>query len=343
MSWDWLQFLTRHRVHHVTRGHNVGPDEVNIKCPFCGDADPSEHMGISLSGRGWRCLRCDQKGKSRANLIEKILRCSREEARRLAGYDEPPAQTEDYSRRTTLLWTDRAPPPSPAPPRMPPAFRPLMDGGPMSEPFVRYMAGRGYGPAELEWIAREYDLRYATTGPFAWRVIIPIRDRRGALITWQGRAISPNEGAKYKTLSAQLDRASYGQVASRSSQRTLLGLPALHAARDARALIICEGAMDAIRLSLYGRALRVYATCLFGLGVSDDQVEELEELAGRFPRRWLCIDAREAATPSVRGPILRRLASVGARLLDLPPSAKDPGELPAGQAVGLCARAVGAD
>src|SRR5262245_59631880 len=74
---DWPQFLTRNRIPFVTEGKNTPRGSIGIKCPFCGVADPSEHMVIRLSGKGWRCWR-DQShsGSSPERLIQALIHCS---------------------------------------------------------------------------------------------------------------------------------------------------------------------------------------------------------------------------------------------------------------------------
>lgn len=331
MPFDWEGFLRRHRVDYVTRGPNVGPGEVNVRCPLCGDADPSHHMGISLSGRGWSCLRSRaHSGKSRARLIQLILRCSEDDARRLAGYDTAPPRTEDDLRKVLDKLENKSQDLDSGPLTMPNEFKPLLKGGVLSRPFVEYVRGRGYQGAELEWVAREYNLHYATSGPFAYRLIIPVRDRHGALLTWTGRAVSQSVEPRYKTLSTDPEFAPNGRPARLPTSRTLLGLGLLHQAAAPAALVVCEGPMDAIRLTCFGRHLGVYATCLFGLNASEEQAAELEILRGKFPAVFLCIDAGEELR---RTQLLGALSSVGARALPLPTGVKDPGDLSPDQTI----------
>lgn len=340
MPFDWEKLFRAHRVDYVTSGPNVGPNEIGIRCPLCGDADPSHHMGISLSGRGWSCLRNRQhSGKSRARLIKLLLKCSDEEARKLAGYRDEPAPAADDELAGVLgrlRGTDGART-SDEPLTMPPELKPLAATRRMAEPFLEYLRGRGYSGRDLEWVAQGYDLRYATTGPHAWRLIIPVRGRRSELLTWTGRAISPREEVRYKTLSTRPEYAAYGRAARLPTSRTLLGLPLLWGAPEPRALLVCEGPMDALRVSTYGRELGVYGTCLFGLNASEEQAAELEALSARFPRVRLCIDSGEELR---RTALLGRLQGVGARPLPLPRGRKDPGELPPREAVDLCLSAL---
>jgi hypothetical protein len=54
---DWRQLLTDNRVPFIERGPNVKRGEINIRCPFCGSADPSYHMGLNLDSGWWSCWR----------------------------------------------------------------------------------------------------------------------------------------------------------------------------------------------------------------------------------------------------------------------------------------------
>src|SRR6185436_20537355 len=86
MAIDWRAFFRRHNIDYVTSGPNASKGRLQIKCPFCGQDDPSEHMGVSIRGKGWSCWRnAGHRGVSSERLIQALLRCSSEEAKRLIG------------------------------------------------------------------------------------------------------------------------------------------------------------------------------------------------------------------------------------------------------------------
>src|SRR6185312_16868124 len=66
--------------------------------------------------------------------------------------------------------------------------------------FWRYLHDRGYRTQHIQWLADSYDLRYAVRGDFAYRLIVPITDRYGKLLSWTGRTIIPNEEKRYDTV-----------------------------------------------------------------------------------------------------------------------------------------------
>src|SRR5262249_9671231 len=84
--------------------------------------------------------------------------------------------------------------------RLPVEFRPLLNGSPLSGPFLEYLRQRDFRDAQIQWLAENYDLRYATQGRFAYRIVLPVRDRYGSLLTWTGRAVSPGAEPRYLTL-----------------------------------------------------------------------------------------------------------------------------------------------
>ena len=146
------------------------------------------------------------------------------------------------------------------------------------------------------------------------------------------RAISADTEPRYKTLSVN------NGPALASTSNTLLGLPLLWNAPDPRALIICEGPFDALRLVVAGAALGVYATCLFGLRAYPEQRAIFQELEERFPRLYLLIDA-PAELQRLR--LGRQLSPVQLGALRLPPGVKDPGDLSAVEATSLCLNLLG--
>lgn len=332
MAFGWERFLRRHKVEYVTSGPNVAKGYVGVKCPFCGSADPSEHMSIDLRGRYWRCWRnSSHSGKSKAVLIRRLIRCTEEEAQRLAGEDVAPAPDNselagslDKLRQSANLLAGSV---EKAPLTFPREFHPLLNGRPMAGAFIAYLHDRGYRDGEVRWLAEMYGLHYATIGPFAWRLIIPIYDRGGKLLTWTGRAISANTQPRYKTLSVS------NGPALASTSNTLLGLPLLWGAQDSRVLVICEGPFDALRLATSGVALGVHATCLFGLRASSDQRAIFQGLEERFARFYLLLDA---SAESQRLRLARQLLPVKLRALRLPSGVDDPGDLSAVEATELC-------
>jgi DNA primase len=213
-----------------------------------------------------------------------------------------------------------------APLAFPGEFKPLLNGSPFSGPFLDYLEERGYRKAQIKWLAENYKLQYATRGLYAGRIIIPIYDRYGELLSWTARAINSDIQPRYRTLRMYTESGS--PVAKVPANGTLLGLPVLWRAETPRALILVEGPFDALKVTAFGSALGVYATCVFGLNVYPSQLAEIQELSARFGRIYLLID-EDAAFQRLR--LLEALRPARVQGLSMPVGSDDPGALSAGQ------------
>jgi hypothetical protein len=252
-----------------------------------------------------------------ARLIQALLGCSYDMAQELAGEDSVPlAEDEDLagqvaanlglapsgSQRSTRL-------------NLPPEFKQITARSVFGYQCWNYLRQRGYSDAEVAWIVDKYNLQYTLQEAFAGRVIIPVYSDRRELITWTARAIGQSALIRYKTYPTELS--------PRPITDMLLGLPLLVDAPDPRVLVISEGPFDAIAVTALGYRVGVYGTCLFGLNVSEHQADLLDQLALRFPRRYLLLDG-DAALVTLR---LMQGLPRDVRPIALPPTWKDPGEL----------------
>lgn len=324
---DWERFLRSRGVVYSPSANR----QVVVHCPFCGEDDQSQHMSINLDGRGWRCWRqpASHFGRSPVRLVQKLVGCTTEEAHRITGTDAPAPVPAASTLRDNLakLRGDVAAPVRPRELHLPREFHPLTDfDDPRAGHFVDYMVERrGYRESEVRWLAATYGLQWAVRGPFAWRVIFPIRDHRGALLTWTARAISDAAQLRYKQ-----PRVEQTVV---EAPKTLLGLERLFEVRDPRVLVLCEGPLDATRITVSGAPFGVWATCMFGLSFSAEQRELVMELAEMFPRVALLLDG---TADKDRLRIVRQLRPLPVLLPRLPAGADDPGELTPAQATKLC-------
>lgn len=214
-------------------------------------------------------------------------------------------------------------------------LRPLLGAtGPAATAALNYLRGRkgGYVGGSLRWLLETYDLHYAVKGPYANRVVFPIRDRFGRLETLVGRSIRPHDELRYLAHPVVLKPDShFKHPALLATKDTLLGLEMLHRADGPRVLVVCEGPFDATRITCFGRSFGVYATCLFGLSMTPKQLALLIELRRRFPVSVLILDA----TANFQA---FRIANSGIefythRLVD---EAKDPGDLSPQEVIEIC-------
>jgi DNA primase len=117
---------------------------------------------------------------------------------------------------------------------------------------------------------------------FRDRVIFPIADGRGRIVSFGGRALDPGARAKYLN-GPDTELFDKGTV--------LYGLPEarklLHAGGDAAALVVVEGYMDVIACQRAGLA----AVAAMGTSLTEAQMEGLWRL---HPEPTLCFDADRA-------------------------------------------------
>lgn len=332
-KFNWEAFLAQRGINFVKSGPNVGRGNINIRCPFCGDSDPSEHLGIGP--QGWGCLRnAAHRGRSPIRLLQQILRCTVEEARRLAGVAEQLTPTTDAlaeSFRALAGVGAGEVTPHNGPLKLLPEFKPLLNGSVFAQAFVEYLRQRGFRDAQISWLAHNYELCYATKGLYAYRIIIPIYDRYSTLLSWTARSISADAQPRYRTL--RVSGNDGGPIANLAANATILGLPLLWRAENPRVLLLCEGPFDALKITAFGQTLGVYATALFGLNVYPTQVELIQQLSGRFDKVYLLLDE---GTEFQRLRLLDTLSPVGVIPLAVPYDRKDPGELTGAEVVNLC-------
>lgn len=323
---DWIELFDSHRIEYVRKGANVARNNVNIHCPFCGDADPSHHMGVSLNGSGWGCWRNPKhRGKSPAKLIQAVLGVSAEQARRLAGQErvhERPLEESVQGYVIRKLRVGGGMPEAERRLHMPESFKPLTQGK-FAARFIDYMSDRGFSLKGMQWLEYEYDVRYCALGDYANRIVLPIHDREGRLMGWTARSINKHAGIRYKTLSVNEPR---GPAAVVSPKHLVLGLPYLWkmiGLRQLRRLVIVEGPFDAIKVSWLGRKYGIAATCLFGLSMTSEQAVLLEDLIAEVGDGVMLLD------PEARVQALSLLSGVGkfVRTMKIPAGVEDPGAL----------------
>lgn len=316
---DWQRFLQRHKIEYVTRGPNVARGRIAIRCPWCGEADPSQHLWISLRHAAWGCWRNrNHSGQIRSRLIQRLLQCSVEEAKALAEEETvtTPVDTDLGKQVAGLLGVNREAPVTDL--WFPTEFKPLERGKrPLaSSQFWNYLRKRGYNEEDRIWVAKQYRLHFALRGIYGYRLIIPICMRDGKLASWTGRAINPEAEVRYRSLPKALS--------VEVPTNLVLGIEWLKDLSNVKLLVVCEGPFDAIRVSAIGHDYGVYGTCLFGLNASRAQATLLQELSRVFSRVGLLLDA-DAQMAVLR--ILDRLAIINVAVLKLPPEVKDAGEL----------------
>jgi hypothetical protein len=315
MAVEWLSLLSAHGIEYVTTGPNVGPGFIAVHCPFCGPADPSQHMTVRLNGRGWRCWRHpDHRGTNPAYLLAALLGVPMAQAQALIGPDTLQAIPEDWfgQVKATFEPQDEAPEVL----ELPPEFKRIVVDSPSARRHVDYLRGRGFRTVEIMRFSDWYDIRYASMGDYKGRAIFLVFHQR-KLIAWTGRSIYPNAFLRYD---------SEGELG-----QTLLWYDRLrrYHGPDRRnapphTLVLCEGPFDALKVRVKGRRHGIAATCFFTSAPTATQLDLLHELVPEFKRTFLLLDSSATAV-TLR--VAEQLSLIGVMPLHLPAKYKDPGEL----------------
>jgi hypothetical protein len=275
---DWLLFLEDNQIEFVTRGPNTKRGEVSIQCPWCGDDDPSQHLGISLTSDNWGCLRNrNHSGHRPFRLVAALLDCSKSQSKLIVGQYSS-SDPESLEEAIALLdLTSEAPSPAEEPEKAPPT-RPIFGEYPgptfpVSRRFWNYLKGRGYN--NVQKLVRTYDLSCCTVGKFKDRIIIPVH-RGNDLVAWTGRAIiNPKNAPRY--------------LSSKNIKATVFNEEKLRR-YNGKVLFICEGPFDAMKVDYYGNHYGARATCTFGTNVTIPQIMILNTLMKNFEHTRVLFD-----------------------------------------------------
>lgn len=309
---DWVRFLDENNIHYVTRGPNTKRSEISVRCPMCGDADPSEHLGVSLTTENWGCLRDpSHRGKSSRTLIKAILGCSSQQAGLIIkqySHSDPDdlgsvlaalGAENNIQRDEDMFKLAKQQ-------KLEPQFKDFYSIKPrgITKRFFQSLVDRGYeNPQD---IIKDYHLRCALTGRFKDRIIIPIY-LNNELLGWTSRAIgNPINAPRYLM--------SYEDV-----KTTVYNYDELK--KGGKRLFITEGPFDALKVDSLLKAQNIRATCTFGTSVTMSQIALLRALVKKFDSAWVLFDQ------GAEGPASNLADWVGCKAAALPDKIKDPGEL----------------
>lgn len=282
---NWPDLLRQEGIPYIERGANVKRGEISIKCPFCGSADPSYHMGLSLETGWWSCWRnrTAHSGKSPLRLLMKLLGIPYWQARKLAGLGEDYVDPEGFDAvAARFLGRERGTTARPAEVR-----REFLQHDPDSVPIDdrigtrrarNYLIDRGFDDGHIDELVRLYDLRTARSGNYASRVIIPYY-LDGLLVTWTARAIADSE-IRYKDLSRDQSLV--------PPKETLHNHDCITEGGDV--LVIQEGPFDALKIDFYGRSHGVRSVALSTNSLSDEQSAMLAAADDQFRVKLVMMD-----------------------------------------------------
>lgn len=328
MNFSWLDFCNQYGIPYVETGPNTPRGHLSIKCPFCGRADPSQHMGLRLDTREpyWGCWRDDtHRGKSPARLIAALLDCSMAEAHKIIEVGDL-SGIDDYERVASALQGTIGKPERQEQVKelvYPREFRQLRDGEPASGPFMRYLRDRGLDHLDnLSWF---YSLHYAISGPFAQRVIVPFFFN-GHLVGWTARAIGKSARLRYKTLSHKPETAEkQGSAIPAPMNPKAIVFNYDNASHGGETLFICEGPMDAIKLDWYGGPDVSAVACL---GMPEPrQLMVIAKLSQVYDNICVALDNDSLLKSDALQEELQALCHCPVMRIIMPKGIKDPGEM----------------
>lgn len=176
---DILSFAKDQGIPYELSGKNVSRGWVAFCCPFCGDS--GFHLGIPLSGTHAYCWKCASHPLDKT--LMELSGLSWYEFNQISPDYDGTASLQDIGRKVALGTKIELP------------------EGSMEEVHRKYLKRRGFNPDELN---REYGI-YGTgmLGEWKYRIIIPIYDKDGQLVTFQGRDYTGKQTLRYKTLSVE--------------------------------------------------------------------------------------------------------------------------------------------
>jgi hypothetical protein len=318
-SFDWINFLSQRGIAFVTKSPNLPRrDLVAIQCPWCGNADPSQHLAIGEPG--YRCLRNpDHRGRNPARLVQVLTNCSWQQALAITGVTSTNIPSNFLERVQQAL--DPPEKPIPIPLELPDTFRPFRQL-PSARPYISYLHRRGFTSPEK--LTRDYDLHYCVSGAFKGRIIFPVYFN-GELVSWTGRTISSRLTIRYKSLTIDSEQAHKAGVpiAVGPISNYLLWFDDLNTS-NCNTIVLCEGPFDSLKVNVLGQRYGICSTCFFTSAPSGQQVNLLHKLLPRFKRRVLLLDR---GTLHVAMRITAQLRDLNVQISRLSQGTKDPGEL----------------
>ncbi len=332
---DWINFFKQNGINYVSHGNNVAKDHVNIKCPFCGNDDPSEHMGVNLTADYWGCWRNrNHRGEAPQRLIMQLVRCSYSRACEIAGRANMRDLSEFEAVINNLRKVDINEPARIALESLclPDNFREVRAVG-NGISFINYLVEkRGFHRKDIKALVKRYDLRYCMSGRWKGRLIIPLYFEE-KLVSWVARSIYPRENLRYMNLTTDFEKARErgDPVGLLNPKSILFNFDELWE-EGGDTLFVTEGPMDALKIDFYGQFVGARATCLFGLTYTDAQEILLDGLVSKFDRVRILLDE---GTLHQSIELQNRLVSKKVRLAKLPMGVSDPGDLSEDQVYAL--------
>lgn len=233
-----------HHHHSRRRGYDVGTD-----CPSCTPDSGSFRLGWSIRRGSCNCWNCGKLNPSFAlsDLCKISVREAKQFWKHLVGSERFVFEQEV---RTGKLE--------------------LPSSGPLLPAHRNYLESRGFDPEEIvqDWNVTGIG---PTGGRLSWRILIPIHDARGKIVSWTTRSIVPDAERRYITADLEHEAVSHKSL--------LYG-----AFLASQSVVVVEGPINVWRIGA-----GAVATC--GVAITQEQIRKI----AKFPRRFICMDAQPDA------------------------------------------------
>lgn len=325
LKFDWVKFCTQYKIPFVTSGPNVARKNIGIQCPWCGDADPSHHLGLSKESTSWGCFRNPgHRGRNPRRLVQRLLHCSYQQAVSIvSSYNiAVPDDFDTIFVKPELNKHEQDEKDSPL--IFPKAFHPFTPPiiSRYEDQFLRYLAKRGFGEDVYE-VCKRYSLRYALTGDYAWRLLFPVYDTEGCLRNWSGRVIRDGIlGPRYKNAT--------------NSRKDLLYNENLVVKEKPGTIFVVEGPLDCVKIDYYGQKYGCGAVATLGTSITPEQVARVALLGNKVKHLVLLMDPEAFNINTMVEGMLAGVTTAKVLLGSIPDDVEDPGALTQNQVEFLC-------
>lgn len=178
MGFDATKFLQTYRLPHYPPGSkNVPSGGVGSRCPFCGDR--SNHLIFFQGTFGVKCWRCGKKSLN--SVISKLLKIGKNEANDIINTFKIGKKHDfsqiPHSEKNKLIFPSGI--------------------GELSDAQKAYLLNRKFDP---EYLSKTFGILGCNhlDPDFAHRIFIPVKDRNGRIVSYQGRDITGNDKFRYR-------------------------------------------------------------------------------------------------------------------------------------------------
>lgn len=278
VAFDFKAFFDAENIPYFTSGKNVKKGNVNCRCPWCGHADPSAHMGCDPENGWFGCLRNkEHKGGSPVKLVQAIKGCDWATAKKIVGEEQitVSADSLDALQERASMLGNNSPRNKIRLADFPPEFHPI-DQSRIMQPYWNYLIQRGFPEEDIPAIVKRYHLCGCTKGDYAKRLIIPFFHSKNQYVGHQGRALGNNQ-IRYLSSNEAIKQVCWNR----------------QHATGGHLLVVTEGALGALRTDFYCRAAKkhvINAVAVAGLSYTEAQVADVWKLAKSYYRLMILFD-----------------------------------------------------